>query len=104
MSAADLYGQGEGTLSRAADLVTLARTDLDQIAVELGGRLAELQTRWQGAGATAFLAFHEAWDARQRQIVGALEDFATALRATERDNLGTDEAQSAVYARAAQAL
>jgi len=104
MSAANLYGQGEGTLSRAADLVGVAETDLDQIATELGSRLADLQSRWQGAGAAAFAAFHEAWDAKQRQIVRALEDFALALRATERDNLGTDEAQSTVYARAAQAL
>jgi len=104
MSATHLYGQGEGTLSRAAGLVDEAETDLDGIAAQLGARVADLQARWRGAGASAFLAFHEAWDARQGQIVRALEDFAAALRATERDNLATDEAQSAVYARAAQAL
>jgi hypothetical protein len=37
-------------------------------------------------------------------IVGALDRFEEALRATERDNTSTDEAQSAAFVRTHQRL
>jgi WXG100 family type VII secretion target len=97
-------GQGEGTLSKGAGLVADAKVDFDRISSKLDGQIQGLRGRWQGAGGTAFFALHQAWTEKQRVIVRALEDFESALTATERDNVSTDEAQSANYARTASRL
>lgn len=99
MTTAQLFGQGDGALSRAAGIVAVAKVDLDGLAARLAGQLAEGETRWQGVGGAAFFALLTTWHQKQRQIVSALDDFAAALRATERDNLATDEAQASDYAR-----
>ncbi len=97
MSGAPEMGQGEGTLTHAAGLVAQARQDFDSLSKTLAGRIAGLQGRWAGAGGTAFFALHQAWTERQRTITSALEEFSAALTATEKDNVATDEAQSASY-------
>jgi len=97
-------GQGERTLTRAAGLVAEARTDLDGLSRRLDGQIAGLQGRWAGAGATAFFALHRVWTERQHVITRALDDFESALVSTERDNLATDDAQSATYHRTAGRL
>jgi ESAT-6 family protein len=104
MSSAPEMGQGEHTLSRAAGLVSEARSDLDALNRRLDGQVAGLQGRWTGAGGSAFFALHRAWTERQTSITAALEAFEASLRATERDNLGTDDAQSAHYHRTAARL
>jgi uncharacterized protein YukE len=96
--------QSDGALSRAARLVAAARTDLDGIAARLAAQLTDTERQWRGAGATSFFAMHAAWDAKHRQIVAVLSDFEQALLATQADNLRTDEAQSATYARTQSAL
>ena len=103
MSAAEM-GQGEGTLSRAAGLVAEARSDFDRVSARLDGQLAGLQGRWAGAGGEAFFGLHRAWTEKQRVIVSALEEFEASLTGTERDNLATDQAQSATYQRTASRL
>lgn len=103
MSAAEM-GQGEHTLSRAAGLVAHARVDLDRTSNRLDGQVQGLRGRWRGAGGNAFFALHQAWTDRQKAIVGALEELESALRATERDNVATDEAQSSGYARTTSRL
>lgn len=104
MSSAAEMGQGRQTLSRAAGLVAGARADLDGLSRRLDGQVAGLQGQWTGSGGSAFLSLHRAWTERQATITGALDSFEAALRATERDNLGTDEAQSAHYRRTAARL
>ena len=103
MSAAEM-GQGEGTLSRAAGLVAGARSDFDQISARLTGQIDGLRGRWAGAGGQAFFALHQAWTEKQRVIVSALDEFEASLAGTERDNLATDQAQSATYQRTASRL
>ena len=103
MSAAEM-GQGEGTLSKGAGLVAGAKVDLDHISNKLDGQIQGLRGRWQGAGGTAFFTLHQAWTAKQKVIVQALEEFERALTGTERDNIATDEAQSANYARTTSRL
>ena len=103
MSAAEM-GQGEGTLSRAAGLVADARSDFDQISARLTGQIDGLRGRWAGAGGQAFFALHQAWTEKQRVIVSALNEFEASLTGTERDNLSTDQAQSATYQRTASRL
>jgi WXG100 family type VII secretion target len=97
-------GQGEQTLTRAAGMVADARTDFDGFSRRLDGQIAGLQGRWVGAGAAAFYALHRAWTERQTVITGALNDFEAALVSTERDNVATDDAQSATYRRTAGRL
>jgi WXG100 family type VII secretion target len=90
-------GQGEGTLTRAAGLVAQAKRDFDGLSRRLEGQIAQMTGQWSGAGGTAFFALQRAWTERQRVITGALDEFEASLRSTERDNLGTDQAQSANY-------
>ncbi len=68
------------------------------------GRSRALRGGWAGAGGQAFFALHQAWTEKQRVIVSALDEFEAALTRTERDNLATDEAQSATYQRTASRL
>ena len=97
-------GQGERTLSRAAGLVADAKTDFDAFSRRLDGQIAGLQGGWAGAGATAFFALHQAWTEKQNVITGALNEFEASLTSTERDNVATDDAQSATYHRTAGRL
>ncbi|HEX5860619.1 MAG TPA: WXG100 family type VII secretion target [Nocardioides sp.] len=103
MSASEM-GQGEGTLGKGAGLVAGAKVDLDRISSRLDAQIHGLRGRWQGAGGTAFFMLHQAWTERQRTIVQALDSFERALAGTERDNVATDEAQSAAYARTTSRL
>lgn len=93
------FGQGEGTLSRAAGLVTEARGDFDRIAGKLTDQIAAVQGKWGGAGAEAFFALNAAWTEKQQVIVSALDEFSNSLGVTERDNVSTDEEQGGNYSR-----
>jgi len=104
MSSAPEMGQGRATLSTAAGLVADARHDLDRLTGELGHHLAAARSRWTGQGGAAFTTLGEAWSERQRTIVGALDGFEAALRATERDNTTTDDTLAAAFGRAQQRL
>lgn len=103
MSAVEM-GQGEGALSRGAALVAGAKVDLDRMSTRLDGQIQGLRGRWIGSGGTAFFTLHQAWIEKQQAIVRALDDFESALVTTERDNLSTDEAQSAGYGRTTSRL
>ena len=104
MSPASTMGQGHGTLSAAATMVADARHDLDRLDRELMQHVEAAQASWAGQGGAAFTAVGVAWSERQRTIVGSLDELAASLRATERDNVATDESQSAAFARCQQRL
>ena len=104
MSPAPLMGQGHGALSAAAELVAEARSDLERLDRELVGHVDAARTAWSGRGGAAFTALGLAWSEKQRVIVGALHGFEAALRSTEKDNLGTDDQQSAAFGRHQQRL
>ena len=93
MSNAPEFGQGEGTLSKAAGLVTDARGDFNKIADKLTGQIAGVQGKWGGQGAHAFFTLHQAWTEKQKVIVDALDEFSASLHSTEKDNVATDDAQ-----------
>jgi WXG100 family type VII secretion target len=97
MSNAPEFGQGEGTLTRAAGLVSDAKADFTTISGRLTDQIAAVQGRWGGQGATAFFALHQAWTEKQKIIVDALDDFSASLTTTEKDNVSTDDAQNASY-------
>lgn len=100
----NLYGAGEGTLARAADLVASAHQDLDAMGATLTTRIEGLQGRWQGAGGQAFFALHAAWTQRQRAVTSALADFEQSLRSTQRDNQATDADRAGHFAGFRQRL
>src|SRR5690349_21232069 len=104
MSPALEMGQGHRSLSTAAALVADARHDFDRLARELVDHVEAAGGRWVGHGGSAFAAVGVAWATRQRTIVAALDGFADALRAVERDNTATDDAQSAAFARCQRRL
>ena len=104
MSSAPEMGQGQGTLSTAAGMVAEARSDFDRLDDALVRHLDVAKVAWAGQGGSAFVALGCAWSEKQRTIVGALHAFESSLRATEKDNLATDDAQSAAFTRHQQRL
>ena len=98
------YGQGERALTRAATLVAEAKRDFDTQARQLEDQINSLKGRWVGQGGTAFFSLHQAWTEKQNTIVAALNEFEASLVSTERDNVSTDETQSANYVRTAGRL
>jgi WXG100 family type VII secretion target len=81
-----------------------AKADFDRLALQLDGQIQGLQGKWAGAGGTAFFGLHQAWQQKQKVIVSALNEFEASLTSTEKDNISTDEAQSANYTRTAGRL
>ena len=92
------FGQGEGVLTRAAGMVSDARTDFHTISRQLTDEISAVQGRWGGQGATAFFALQQAWTEKQQVIVDALNEFERSLGVTERDNVATDDTQGANFA------
>lgn len=99
MGHAPEFGQGEGTLTRASQLVQDARSDFNGFSARLDGQIAAVQGRWGGQGAQAFFLLHQAWTEKQKVIVDALDEFSASLTSTERDNVSTDETQGSSYGR-----
>jgi WXG100 family type VII secretion target len=85
---------GDRTLSRAAGMVSNARSDFDRLSRTMSDTIVGYQSKWQGQGGKAFFALHQAWTEKQDRIVRALTDFEAALTSTERDNINTDQSQS----------
>src|SRR5258708_2013374 len=85
---------GDRVLSRAAGMVSPARTDFAKLSAALSNNIHANQTKWQGQGGQSFFRLHQAWTEKQDRIVKALNEFESALTSTERDNVSTDQAQS----------
>ena len=81
-----------------------ARADFDHLDHELVQHLDAARARWSGQGGSAFHALGLAWSEKQRTITRALDGLEASLRATEQDNVRTDETQSAAFVRAQQRL
>lgn len=97
-------GQGEKTLTKAAGMVSDAKKDFDGFSRKLDGQISGLRGKWAGAGGQAFFTLHQAWTEKQGVITKALNEFESSLQTTEKDNINTDEAQSANYNRTAGRL
>ncbi|WP_232679988.1 WXG100 family type VII secretion target [Nocardioides sp. R-C-SC26] len=98
MSNAPEFGQGSGTLTRAAGLVSDARSDFTTISNKLTNQITGMQGRWAGDGARAFFVLHQTWSEKQKTIVDALDRFSESLTTTERDNVATDSDQGSNFA------
>ena len=104
MSNAPEYGQGQGTLTRAAGLVSDARADFTSLSAKLTDQISAVQGKWGGQGASAFFILHQTWSEKQQTIVAALDEFANSLTLTERDNTSTDDEQGAGFGRLSSRL
>jgi uncharacterized protein YukE len=104
MPSAQEMGQGEGTLSRAAGMVADAKHDFDRLNSRMVQHIETARGQWAGRGAAAFGSLGHAWHEKQATILSALDQFETLLRSTEKDNLGTDDIQSAAFTRNHQRL
>jgi len=98
------YGQGAGTLSKAAKDVRDAKAKFDQLSKELSGQLEGMKVKWVGQGGTAFTNLHTMWTEKQTKIVRTLDDLADKLDTTEKNNTANDEQQNSVIAKLAAKL
>ena len=94
----EMYGQTEKALSKAADFVDQARGDVKGKCGVLSGRVQEMMGGWGGQGATSFNNLMVAWQEKQETILKALDQLSAAMVETEKDNVSTDESQSAAHA------
>jgi WXG100 family type VII secretion target len=88
---------GEGTLGKAAQLVSGAKQDFDRLSGELEGQIGDLRGKWAGAGGQAFFVLHQAWTEKQKVIVSALNEFENSLLGTEKDVTSTDDSQASNF-------
>jgi WXG100 family type VII secretion target len=94
----DMYGQTEKALSKGADYVDQARGDVKNKCGVLSGQIQTMMAGWGGQGATAFNNLMISWDQKQETILKALDQLSASMKETERDNVATDESQSATHA------
>ena len=73
--ASNEMGMGEGTLKKAAQLVSGAKQDFDRLSGELEGQIGDLRGKWAGSGGQAFFILHQAWTEKQKVVVSALNEF-----------------------------
>lgn len=93
----EMFGQSEKALSKAADFVDQARGDVKGKCNVLSGRVQEMMGGWGGQGATAFNTLMFTWQEKQETILKALDQLSASLVETEKDNVSTDESQSAAH-------
>lgn len=86
--------QTEKALSKGAEFVNTARGDVKTKCNTMGDRVNEMMGGWGGQGASSFGNLMLAWQDKQEQILRALDQLATSMQETEKDNVTTDQAQS----------
>ena len=91
----EIYGQTEKALSKGADYVDQARGDVKNKCGVLTSNIQGMMAGWGGQGATAFNNLMVAWNEKQETILKALDQLSASMVETERDNVATDEGQSA---------
>ena len=94
----EMYGQSEKALSTAAEYVEQARGEVKNKCNTLSSRVQEMMGGWGGQGATAFNTLMITWQEKQETILKALDQLSASMKETERDNVATDESQSATHA------
>lgn len=90
--------QTEKALSKGAEFVNTARGDVKGKCNTLTDQVSQMMSGWGGQGASAFGNLMVAWQDKQEQILRALDQLATSMQETERDNVATDEGQSQAHA------
>ena len=86
--------QTEKALSKGAEFVNTARGDVKTKCNTVSDRVNDMMAGWGGQGASAFGNLMVAWQDKQEQILKALDQLATSMQETEKDNVATDQSQS----------
>ena len=89
--------QTEKALSKGADAVELARGDVKAKCNTVGDRVNDMLAGWGGQGASSFGHLMVAWQEKQETILRALDQLASSMKETEKDNVSTDESQSEAH-------
>ena len=84
-------------ITRGAQMVSDARSELDGQLGTLRGKLAGIGAQWKGAGSSSFQGVMTRWDENTKRITGALNDFEANLRSSEQTYNTSDEAQSSSF-------
>ena len=93
----EIYGQTEKALSKGADFVDQTRGDVKNKCGVLSGNIQTMMAGRGGQGASAFNNLMISWDQKQETILKALDQLSASMKETERDNVSTDENQSATH-------
>lgn len=91
-------------LTRAASMVSDARTELSGSLQSLRGKLDGIGAQWKGAGAGAFTQVMQNWNEDARKIISSLERFEENLRKSESTYTAADEAQQSTFAKLSSRL
>jgi WXG100 family type VII secretion target len=86
--------QTEKALSKGAEFVNTARGDVKTKCNTVSDRVNDMMAGWGGQGATSFGNLMVAWQDKQEQILKALDQLASSMQETEKDNVATDQSQS----------
>lgn len=86
--------QTEKALSKGAEFVNTARGDVKTKCNTVGDRVNDMMAGWGGQGATSFGNLMVAWQEKQETILKALDQLASSMQETEKDNVATDQSQS----------
>ena len=86
--------QTEKALSKGAEFVNTARGEVKGKCNTLSDRVNEMMGGWGGQGASSFGNLMVAWQEKQETILRALDQLATSMQETEKDNVATDQGQS----------
>ena len=90
--------QTEKALSKGAEFVVTARGEVKTKCNTVSDRVNEMMAGWGGQGASSFGNLMVAWQEKQEQILKALDQLATSMQETEKDNVATDQGQSDSHA------
>ncbi|WP_310529004.1 WXG100 family type VII secretion target [Nocardioides sp.] len=86
--------QTEKALSKGAEFVNTARGDVKGKCNTLSDRVGDMMSGWGGQGASSFGNLMIAWQDKQETILKAMDQLASSMQETEKDNVSTDQSQS----------
>lgn len=87
----DRIAATEGALRAGADAVHAAHDDVSDTVGRIQRELDELGPAWSGIAADAHAAMMRQWGADVQRLQAALARLEESLRATERDQIATEE-------------
>lgn len=91
------FTAADGALDAGAKAVAQSRADLRNELTTLEGRLNEIGSKWQGAGAAAFTKLMVQWRQDATKIVDALNEFEANLTQSQKTYTTGDQAEAAAF-------
>jgi len=98
MSMTNQIAATEGALRVGAEAVNSARQDVAATVSRVDRELDDLRAAWAGAAATSYAELLQSWQRNATRLQRSLDEFEHALRATERDQIATEELHSKTIA------